>query len=177
MSVFELRAENAADMEGKELEAEGEALRRTLERIEFLVKQGLLSAVDAARKKQEVMDSFCLAPMVDRQRRVRGEEGMMGIGAGRCTTSTDFAYNSGSMSAFPAGAAGAAGAAAAATTASAATAAASTGPAAPAASAIGGCAASGMSAAEMPLVRSTLAEGGDSSEASQSKRRRLPEVR
>lgn len=77
--------ESAAAMESKELEEEGEAMRRTFERIEFLVKQGFLSDVDAARKKQEVIDSFCLAPMVDCRRRVQegqGEDIVVGLGLG-----------------------------------------------------------------------------------------------
>lgn len=77
--------ESAATMERKELEEEGEAMRRTFERIEFLVKQGFLSDVDAARKKQEVIDSFCLAPIVDCRRRVQqgqGEETALRVGGG-----------------------------------------------------------------------------------------------
>lgn len=58
-------------------------MRSTFERIEFLVSQGFLSASDAARKKQDLIDSFCLAPMVDRHRRAQeaanGGRGGMGI--------------------------------------------------------------------------------------------------
>lgn len=53
-----------------ELQVEAEGLKCTFERIEFLAKQGIISESDAARKKQDVIDSFCLAPMLERRRRV-----------------------------------------------------------------------------------------------------------
>ena len=70
-------------MESNELEAEGEALRRTLERIEFLLKQGFISEEDAACRKQGAIDNFCLAPMIDRRQRLQTEANRATFGAGR----------------------------------------------------------------------------------------------
>lgn len=70
-------------MESTELEAEGEALRRTLERIDFLLKQGFISEEDAACRKQGAMDDFCLAPMIDRRRRLQTQADKVAFGAGK----------------------------------------------------------------------------------------------
>lgn len=69
-------------MESTELEEEGEALRRTLERIEFLLKQGFITEEDAACRKQGAMDNFCLAPMIDRRQRLQTEADRATFGAG-----------------------------------------------------------------------------------------------
>lgn len=57
-------------------------MRSTFERIDFLVSQGFICEQDATRKKRDVMDSFCLAPMVDRHRRAQEENGAAVSGGG-----------------------------------------------------------------------------------------------
>lgn len=61
-------------MENTDLQEDGEALRKTLERIEFLVRQGLLKDTEATIKKQHILDTFMLAPMIERQQLLRSED-------------------------------------------------------------------------------------------------------
>lgn len=93
-------------MESTELKAEGEALRRTLERIEFLLKQGFITEEDAVCRKQGAMDNFCLAPMIDRRQQLQTEIDRVSCRAGG--NSVDLA-SGGNISSLPAAAAAAAG--------------------------------------------------------------------